>query len=301
MPDWFDNRWSALLKPGDASNFFQIGPIKPFQPEATGYSPVNAWWLSEICRLLYRRGPDEIGLLANPITRNHILQGVKLKEIRFCDHGTAHCALILSENHPKSPFAILAFRGTAGLETWLSNLNTIQVPWIGEGLVHRGFKNEFNKLWDEVNGILSKLRRPVFYAGHSLGGALAILTASLRPPRAVYTFGSPKVGDAVFAHSLLDTRIFRLINNRDIVPTVPPSQIPFDFCHVGDMFCFGRQNGHPEANPEELEDEPVPPNGFRGITQQIRRRLMDPPDFLIDHAPVNYTAHLAEEILKPDQ
>ena len=36
----------------------------------------------------------------------------------------------------------------------------------------------------------------MLYTGHSMGDALAILAASLRRPRAVYTFGAPRMGDA---------------------------------------------------------------------------------------------------------
>ena len=301
MPTLFDNSWNALLRPGDASNFFLDRYLRPFQPEATAYSPVNAWWMAEICRVLYRRGPDEIGRLANPVTRVHILKKAKLKEVRFIDKGTAHCSLILSKIDPDSPFAVLAFRGTTGFETWLSNLNTFQVPWMGDGLVHSGFKKEFYKLWSEVEDLLSELRCPVFYTGHSLGGALAVMAASLMPPRAVYTFGAPKAGDAVFANSLRRIRIYRLINNRDIVPTVPPSQIPFDFCHCGELLSFFHTNGHSQGELSQAQELPNFPAALRQVTSQLRRRLLDPPDFLIDHAPVNYTAHLAEELLKPDE
>ncbi|MFW6373581.1 MAG: lipase family protein [Thermodesulfobacteriota bacterium] len=301
MPTLFDNSWSALLRPGDATNFFLERCLRPFQSEAPAYSAVNAWWMAEICRVLYRRGPDEIGPLAHPVTRGHILRKVKLKEVRFIDKGTAHCALILSEIDPDRPFAILAFRGTTGFETWLSNLNTFQVPWMGEGLVHGGFKKEFYKLWYEVEDLLSELRCPVFYTGHSLGGALAVMAASLAPPRAVYTFGAPKAGDAVFANSLQRIRIYRLINNRDIVPTVPPSQIPFDFCHCGELLSFFNKNGHPKEAPSQPEESPSFPGALRQVTSQLRRRLLDPPDFLIDHAPVNYTAHLTEELLKTNE
>jgi triacylglycerol lipase len=297
----FDKNWSALLRPGDANNFFHSRRLTPFLSEQTEYSPVNAWWLSEISRLLYRRGPEEIGPLADPVTRHHFLEKVKLKEIRFIDKGTAHCALLLSENRRGRPFAVLAFRGTTCFETWLSNLNTVQTDWIGEGLVHSGFKNEFKKLWEEAADILSGIRCPIFYTGHSLGGALAILAASLRPPRAVYTFGSPKVGDSVFANSLRDIPIYRLINNRDIVPTVPPSRIPFDFCHCGKLLNFFHNNGNLQEDASEYEDEPSFPATFRQVTNRWRRRFLDPPEFLIDHAPVNYTAHLAEALLKAEE
>jgi len=287
----FDTSWNALLKPGEASRFFDLTLVRPFDVNATGFSTVNAWWLSELSRLVYRRGADEAGEQMPALTRNEILDGAGLREIYFFNTGTAQCAIVESKEELAAKFTVLVFRGTKGFETWLSNLNTIQVFWEQGGQVHAGFKNEFSRIWPEVELVLNDVKTPLFYTGHSLGGALATLAASMIIPCAVYTFGSPRVGDTVFAQSLDYVSIYRVANNRDLVTALPPSRIPFDFCHVGELHHFpldrASANGEEDIFCDTTDDAD-------GVTEvRCRRRLTDPPQFLADHAPVNYTAQLA--------
>lgn len=51
----------------------------------------------------------------------------------------------------------------------------------GAGQVHEGFKSAIDAVWGEVAAKVAELadkRQPVWFAGHSLGGALAVLAAS---------------------------------------------------------------------------------------------------------------------------
>ncbi|GBC61761.1 hypothetical protein DENIS_2723 [Desulfonema ishimotonii] len=298
----FDNSWNALIRPGDATAYFCAEDFRgsrppPFQPESARYSPANAWWLSEICRLIYRRGEDEAGAGAAPVGRDEILRQSGLKEYCFLNRQGIQCAVVTPAGGTEHPFAVLVFRGTNSFDSWLSNLNAIQVRWPFGGMVHSGFRKEFYKVWPELDEILSDIRVPLFYTGHSLGGALATLAASHRPPLAVYTFGSPKVGDPVFAESLKEFHIFRLANHRDIVPAVPPSRIPFDFCHVGELRLLDGNDDAADGG-EACDETTAPDNGpyLLRAGRFYRRHMMGPPEFLSDHAPVNYTARLVREL-----
>ncbi len=268
-----DTSWNALLRPWISNRYFDV-PCPPlFETGAPDCSLINAWWLCELSRLIYRQGPDETGPAAQSPARSEILNGVGLREIETFSSGTNHCALVESRGAASQPFAALVFRGTCGFEGWLSNLKAIQSCWHGGGSVHSGFKVDFLRLWEKIESALLKIDLPLYFTGHSLGGALAVLAASVFPAKAVYTFGAPKTGDAVFADSLKNARIYRFENDRDIITTVPPSAIPFDFCHVGVPIC--------------LKDD------FRtGLGSSSVRGLTDPPEFLSDHAPVNYTIRL---------
>jgi pimeloyl-ACP methyl ester carboxylesterase len=82
------------------------------------------------------------------------------------------------------------------------------------------------RTWDKVEGIIDEAKdKPLFLTGHSMGGALAVLTACRlaklgRPPVAIYTFGSPRVGDRQFcAGYALPT--YRVVNGLDLVPEMP--------------------------------------------------------------------------------
>ncbi len=58
-----------------------------------------------------------------------------------------------------------------------------------------------------------------------MGGALAVLTACRlakmgRPPVAIYTYGSPRVGDPVFCRGY-SLPTYRIVNRLDLVPEMP--------------------------------------------------------------------------------
>ena len=73
----------------------------------------------------------------------------------------------------------------------------------------------------------------LFFAGHGLGAALATLAAARHTPTALYTYGSPRVGDAACATSLrsIENTFHRVIYDEDIVIGLPPMELGFQ--HVG--------------------------------------------------------------------
>lgn len=154
---------------------------------------------------------------------------------------------------------VVAFRGTDNFANWLTDGQVVQVhddPYPGK--VHRGFATALAQLWP---GVLEKLPPPgtvpVWVTGHSLGGALATL-AAIRlenagyTVRAVYTFGSPRVGNLDFYHDYEPVN-YRFVNNDDVVPHVPletlivgvPASGIFHFVykHVGTLEYLDR-HGH---------------------------------------------------------
>ena len=179
-------------------------------------------------------------------------------------------------------FIVLAFRGSQELKDWQTNFSTrlkrfnlgttmepLQEDMIPpRGQVHRGFQTA----WESVEGnVIRQLQKwkqeqsgdlPLFITGHSLGGALAtVAAASLTKQKFIvqglYTFGQPRVGDLVFAAEMrlmLDGKIFRFVNNNDIVPHIPPPYLPWNpfrlYVHVGQRIYFDfRGNMYPHPNP----------------------------------------------------
>jgi triacylglycerol lipase len=275
----FEHSWQALLRPGDGKRFFPLRPLPAFRAQTVEFDEGNAWWLAEMSRLMYRGNATSPS--AGGPSRTAILQSVRIRVVASGQRGDACWSLNGMEGSP--PCAALVFRGTSGFENWLANLKIVQSAWQTGGQVHTGFKALFMEMQAEIQEAVSQVQGPLFYAGHSLGGALALLAASLWPPHAVYTFGAPRVGDSVFRERLAKQRIFRVVNQRDIVATVPPSRIPFEFRHVGDVVSFS-----PPPDPGSM--------AVAGDGENValhRGLLTQPPRFLSEHAPINYSAGLA--------
>ena len=224
--------WKEVFNPGDAQDFFKAADLHPFSVDTMSYSRANAWWLSELSRLMYVRGVTESDLDHQTEIRNVFLQKFGLKERWFHNGNHVQCAVIDTlPNYGKS-FSVLVFRGTQGrISNWAFNLSTALSPWPGGGYVHRGFKMLLLEAWEAIEEELKKQKMPVYYTGHSLGGALAVLAASLLEPAAVYTFGSPRMGNGQFVDSTRHIPVYRVVNPRDIVASVPP--IP-GILHVGE-------------------------------------------------------------------
>jgi len=109
--------------------------------------------------------------------------------------------------------------------------------------VHRGFGAAYTSISKQVlSAIIEEYERdprPIFFTGHSLGGALATLCAldfALRNPAlqsdiAVTTFGSPRVGNRAFRemYDMYVKTTWRVANAGDVVTQIPKTP----YRHVG--------------------------------------------------------------------
>ena len=55
----YNHSWQAIFRPGASDDFFMGNRPMAFAVDADGFNPVNAWWLSELSRLIYRRDAGE--------------------------------------------------------------------------------------------------------------------------------------------------------------------------------------------------------------------------------------------------
>lgn len=281
--------WNDLLYPGNATDFFtrQVFPL--FDPDAKGYNRDNARWLAELSRLVYRHDSEENDPPPQP-TRSSFLAAAKFKQIKFFESKKTDTQAMLVESTTQPHYAVLAFRGT---EQNTSDLKTDIKIWKGfpaaiksatchqnpnEIFIHDGFREDLDSptqnqatVWDEIQTELLKLTCPVFYTGHSLGAALATLAAARHEPKAAYTFGSPRVGNLAFAKTLTNVPIYRVVDDKDLVTTIPPERIWFKrtgFVHVGEE--------------HQLRDNQA------NLILGWLKNFGDPPKCLTDHAPINY-------------
>ena len=133
---------------------------------------------------------------------------------------------------------LIATRGTALMADWLTDLNIGVQRGPGGLPVHAGFNDTWKSFAPELREFL-RGRNParIHCVGHSLGGALANLNADFLSANRVadvrlYTFGSPRTGDGLFARQVTQRvgkdNIFRVSNPVDPVPMIPI----FPFWHL---------------------------------------------------------------------
>uniref|UniRef100_A0AC34FXY3 Fungal lipase-like domain-containing protein n=1 Tax=Panagrolaimus sp. ES5 TaxID=591445 RepID=A0AC34FXY3_9BILA len=148
------------------------------------------------------------------------------------------CQLIITRSVPLK-MVVIAFRGTVGkaqmdheaddslleYEDWHYNASF--------GSVNKYFYAASETLWTNYveNTIKDNKGFKIAFTGHSLGGAIASLTA-LKARHldivdanlmTLYTFGEPRIGDSVFASNYrsLVKESYRIIHNSDLVPHMP--------------------------------------------------------------------------------
>jgi hypothetical protein len=263
--------WQDLLNPGGATDFFARREFPPFDPEAgPEYSRTNALWLAELSRLFYRRDVEEVMFAPQP-TRASFLEKAGLKQRAFFASVAMDTHAMLVEPMTPPSFAILVFRGTDSKRDYVTDMECGILPRAqNKAGVHKGFRKALESVWDEIEKELSRLICPIFYTGHSLGAALAILAAARYAPRAVYTFGSPRVGNEAFATSLQTVPIHRVVDNKDAAALLPPEVMGFR--HVGLLQLL--------VEPQAEDKKP----SFLELLKIFEK----PPRILADHAPVNY-------------
>jgi triacylglycerol lipase len=135
-------------------------------------------------------------------------------------------AYVLNTQHD----CVVVFRGTESddVNDIRSDVDAIMVIAETMGRVHRGFKREADRLWEVLEKILGDNHKPIWFTGHSLGGAIATINAGrcvLSPipanPEALFTFGSPRVGNRRFIN-FVKLAHYRWVNNNDLVTRLPP-------------------------------------------------------------------------------
>ena len=211
---------------------------------------------------------------------------------------------------------IVAFAGTDPLKIndWITDFNPVLSP-VG---LHTGFEAAVAKVWPRIKSAIADrppAEQSIFFTGHSLGGALAIIAAARAAkelsvqPVAVFTYGSPRPGDGQFSGAYpaaLGDATFRYVHGTDVVPTVGPSLVGFR--HVGRCIQCA-SGGHFDENTPMLargDDKPAFFDSFFSsfaIAGQRAREgtLFDPlgpgrlgaflgslPQQIRDHVPPSY-------------
>jgi triacylglycerol lipase len=172
-----------------------------------------------------------------------ILRALHLTKLGFIHNDALtglppHSACAIVAEGRGATFVTFAGSDPGKPQDWITDFEAMPAP---DGL-HRGFAEAVETVWPAIQTAIASRTapaQPLFFTGHSLGGALTILAASRAPLEpnvqqvVVYTFGSPRTGgDKFFDAYGLGASTFRFIDGTDIVPTVPPALLGH-YRHVG--------------------------------------------------------------------
>lgn len=218
------------------------------------------------------------------------VEPIGFDEVTFFDRDGAQAYRL--ENHTD---IVLACRGTeptdindvkADADAAFAVIETV-------GRVHRGFNTEVDDLWPRLKDTLGATDKNVWFCGHSLGGAMATISAGRCyhdalpiEPSGLFTYGSPRVGDkqyinwCTFEHK-------RFVNNNDIVPRLPPRL--FGFRHHGEDIYINRK-GRIHWKPLKIGKFT---DRLRGFWESLLKLRIDQ---LHDHNLDGYITALAAEV-----
>src|SRR5262249_17801311 len=211
-------------------------PFDQFNPNTTQWVPGNALALANAALLAYAEAPKVAAKLA--------AWGFNPARFEFLDRSHTQGFVAGAKE-----MVVVSFRGTQSNEIWdwMTDADVVLNPFPA-GLVHRGFYNALEDVWDEMNAAIRKFQdqaQSLWFTGHSLGAALACMAVARliferhTPIHGLYTFGQPRTGDFTFSrlfdHEFGD-RTFRFVNHRDIVTRVPLRLMGYS--HVGQLMFF---------------------------------------------------------------
>jgi predicted lipase len=189
--------------------------------------------------------------------------------------------------------ALLAFRGTQPDEVTDIEADLIATlsPWTeAGGRVHSGFASRWRALRKSIDSWLNTQcadRKKLIVCGHSLGAALATLSATVWGPATLITIGSPRVGDADFAKVLGPVAARRFVNCCDIVTQVPPDVVS-PYVHVGPETYVDR-TGQVRGDPpsDVVEADRTKARAVYLLEEAWKVGAVVVRD-LADHSPINY-------------
>ncbi|MDP1774552.1 MAG: lipase family protein [Methylobacter sp.] len=271
----YDTTRDSLFHPGLAQNFFELGSIQN-----------DAMLCAEMSRIAYVKEETDLATYLNK-------QGFqKNLAIGYDNLGTQ----VFIASNPTDKLTVVSFRGTEPNDfvDVLTNGKLILTPWSdiagnSLGQVHQGFAKALldNDVLAQVVDCVAPLAKSnrVLLTGHSLGAALATLTASWIEAEHLYTFGSCRVGNEAFAESTKNIKHSRFVDCCDIVTCLPTEN--FGYLHVGSLNYIDR-NGQLLGSPS---DTVIKVDRMQAriwyLFRFFRSRTLLPRE-LADHAPINY-------------
>ena len=328
---WYDLPeidWETLFHPSFDYRYFRQPLVLPLAAEdicpSDVCTPLTAAWAADAAMLAYGGiGTNRMDLL----DFDELLDSVQMRGHRI-GNWSPDAKSVKAFFAYNQRFAMLAFRGTKRIN-WINSTVDLAAflahehpetdpdraeftadqaghsevaPGSDKVLVHAGFQFALNTLWEDISFCLGSYRKkypfcPILFTGHSLGAAFATMSAArFRGGKAaLYTYGSPRVGNAAFCkqvHRNADLGVFRFVNNRDLMTSVPPRDKSYE--HTCGLMQIGPEGTIVPA----CETEDRPSAGMAQVLHNAAAVLRDymskepPPPDLVDHAQRRYCYYI---------
>lgn len=269
-------------------------PQFDFHPRATKFDFLNALRLAEASDLAYQ---------PLPAVEKQVLSDWGFSQLKFFDKCETQAFIATNED-----IILFAFRGTTCKGDWLANLKVKFVSSV-TGKIHCGFNEALDHIWSDLFQAFNEWEDPdktIWLTGHSLGGALATLTADrlvreLFPIAGLYTFGQPCVGNRQFAKHFNDEmrgKAFRFVNEEDLVPKLLPFPM---YCHIGEEYFIDRDGKIFNINNFR--------HWWRSASESVAIRSSENasklraknPGGVLDHGPTFYIQAIKKKLQEPAQ
>ena len=303
----FDYSWNALSKPGNSNHYFDFPTLRPLLAGAQNFDVNSALCLAEFSRLTYHKDFIVDNNIQYGRCKFEILDTIENKDTST--YGVLFKTDCVTTKGDEQSCLVIAFRGTYGIDNWKLNVRAYQQDFENLGVVHSGFAKAWRSIDSQLFNLLEGNCLPVFITGHSLGAALATLTAAKMKEsllfESCYTFGSPRIGNHSFIQAIQNMNIYRVINNCDIVSLLPLNFAAIQYEHIGTSELMDDDGTLIEGLNETdilLEQQnrlPELKNIYgTALFNNINTMKENVPRFLSDHAPVNYIAALERVVGK---
>jgi hypothetical protein len=275
-----------------------------------GHSPQYAHYLATLCDLVYYGQEKAAAEIRRQLNLEATLVSVDNTQAYVCENADS---------------IIVAFRGSEnptsldGLKDWfLTNARNFLVLPTGKigtdfqaagvgARFHKGFMEALAEIWDplykKLDDTFAAKERPVWVTGHSLGGALALLSSwrfkrHFIPVHQIYTFGAPMIGNGAAAeayHKEFPGRIFRYVDRGDLVPRLPTmSLLSNEYGHCQTEIIIG-------LNPLETAARAITDAAAKTVDGAINGDAVDSiwsslTGGISSHLMGNYISQIAQEI-----
>jgi hypothetical protein len=270
--------------------FFRDAEFASFITSTDRFQALNGWYLSDAAFLAYANRPTAAEVVAQitpplkrlfrtipsasggpprePVVKVILRDATLVPGVRGIK-DPLQCYVV-----DNGEVGIVSFRGTlpTSLTNWLTDFEANMVSWSGGDVrVHQGFSVATDLLLSD-NGpddpglrsyLAERLRKSgegraapalkLWFTGHSLGAAISTLAAyAIGNVQALYTFGSPRVGNLAFAQAFASSDIphYRVVHHQDIVPHVPFALPLIGYEHVGDLKYLEYEDDGAYPDPE---------------------------------------------------